>query len=122
MKIRIFTLLLLCATVIFSVAHAFNVSPVDPSDPFIRYTGRWDHSTPTPWAYWIGSSIIANFTGTSISATLSAAIPTATTLTVMVIPLVAAQQKANYAKLMTSVAPSVAKMENADNSVCISRS
>jgi len=72
MKIRIFKLLLLCTTVIFSVAHAFNVSPVDPSDPFIRYTGRWDHSTPTPWAYWIGSSIIANFTGTSISATLSA--------------------------------------------------
>ena len=72
MKKRIFILLLLCITMIFSVAHAFNVFPVDP-DNDILYTGRWDHSTATkPWAYWIGSSIKAKFTGTSISATLSA--------------------------------------------------
>jgi hypothetical protein len=70
MKKRIFILLLFCTTMIFSAAHA---DTVDPTDPLIRYTGRWDHSTPTkPWAYWIGSSIIAKFTGTSISATLSA--------------------------------------------------
>jgi hypothetical protein len=69
MKKRIFILLLLWTTMICSAALA---NTVDPSNVDIRYTGRWDHSTPAPWAYWIGSSIIAKFTGTSISATLSA--------------------------------------------------
>lgn len=69
MKKRIFILLLLWTTMICSAALA---NTVDPSIVDIRYTGRWDHSTPAPWAYWIGSSIIAKFTGTSISATLSA--------------------------------------------------
>jgi len=66
MRLIILSLLFFCAATV-------QAAVITPDREEIRYTGRWDHSTPTkPWAYWIGSSIIANFTGTSISATLSA--------------------------------------------------
>jgi lysophospholipase L1-like esterase len=46
---------------------------VAPDDPDIRYTGRWDFSDSSkPWGYWIGTSIIAKFEGTSLSASFSA--------------------------------------------------
>jgi lysophospholipase L1-like esterase len=50
-------------------AHAASVSPTNPN---LQYIGRWDDSTPSqPWAYAQGSTLIASFTGTSISATLA---------------------------------------------------
>jgi hypothetical protein len=59
---------------LFSLTGAAQaVTPVDPSNPNILYTGRWDDSNPSqPWSYWIGSSIIARFEGTSIAATFQA--------------------------------------------------
>jgi lysophospholipase L1-like esterase len=46
---------------------------VAPDNPEIRYTGRWEFSNPSaPWSYWIGSSIIVKFAGTSISASFPA--------------------------------------------------
>lgn len=67
MRLIILSLLLFCAATVQAA------ETIAPNHTEIRYTGRWDYSTPTkPWAYWIGSSIIAKFTGTSISATLSA--------------------------------------------------
>jgi lysophospholipase L1-like esterase len=45
---------------------------IDPSDPNILYTGRWDDSTASePWAQAQGSSVIANFQGTGISVTMN---------------------------------------------------
>ena len=62
----------LCGTMLLA-GTAQAVTTVDPSDPNILYTGRWDSSTPSqPWSYWIGSSIIANFEGTSIAIRCSA--------------------------------------------------
>jgi lysophospholipase L1-like esterase len=50
-------------------AHADTIPPTDAN---ILYTGRWDMSTPSqPWAQAKGSSIIANFQGTSIGVTVS---------------------------------------------------
>jgi hypothetical protein len=46
---------------------------ITPDDPSLLYTGRWDQSnTVQPWAYAKGTSIIANFAGTGLSATFSA--------------------------------------------------
>lgn len=46
-------------------------APVSPSDPNVQLTGRWDRSNPTqPWAFAQGSSVIVNFSGTSIAATI----------------------------------------------------
>lgn len=67
MRLIILSFLLFCAAMVQAA------ETIAPNNENIRYTGRWEYSTPTkPWAYWIGSSIIARFTGTSISATLSA--------------------------------------------------
>jgi len=45
---------------------------IDPSDANILYTGRWEDSNPSrPWAQTKGSSVIANFQGTSVAVTLS---------------------------------------------------
>jgi hypothetical protein len=50
-------------------AHADTISPTDAN---ILYTGRWEMATPSqPWAQAKGSSIIANFQGTSIGVTVS---------------------------------------------------
>jgi lysophospholipase L1-like esterase len=63
---------ILC-TALLPVGTALPASAVDPSDPDILYTGRWADTNPSqPWSYWIGSSIIARFEGTSITATFSA--------------------------------------------------
>ncbi len=63
---------LLCALLLLSTTvHALSI--VDPADPNILYTGRWDSSTAAaPWSYWIGSSIIVHFEGTSIAGRFSA--------------------------------------------------
>ena len=63
---------MLCVTMLpAGVAQA--VTTVDPSDPKILYTGRWDSSIASrPWAYWIGASIIVRFEGSSIAATFAA--------------------------------------------------
>ncbi|MFC1800349.1 hypothetical protein ACFL2Z_05550, partial [Candidatus Eisenbacteria bacterium] len=71
MKTRICVPLVCCLALLAGAAQA--VSTVDPSDSNFLYTGRWNASTPSePWCYWIGSSIIANFEGTGISAIASA--------------------------------------------------
>jgi hypothetical protein len=45
---------------------------IDPSDVNILYTGRWADGSPSrPWAQAKGSSIIANFQGTSVAVTLA---------------------------------------------------
>jgi len=42
--------------------------PVQPSDPNIQYTGRWNFDNPNePWVGWQGSSIKIKFNGTSVS-------------------------------------------------------
>lgn len=59
---RPFVCVLLCA----------SATTVDPSDPNILYTGRWDHSNASqPWAQAQGSSIIVAFEGTSIGLTMT---------------------------------------------------
>lgn len=46
----------------------------DPADPNILYTGRWSDAAPSePWAQAQGSSIIANFQGTSITVSMNTA-------------------------------------------------
>ncbi|RLD71563.1 MAG: hypothetical protein DRI98_04805 [Bacteroidetes bacterium] len=41
---------------------------VSPSDPQVRYTGRWNFDNPSiPWVGWQGSSIMVKFEGTGIS-------------------------------------------------------
>ena len=46
---------------------------ISASDGNILYTGRWDDSNPVePWAYAKGTSVIAGFSGTSLSARISA--------------------------------------------------
>jgi len=68
MKIK---LILLC--VIFLTASVDASVAVAPDDANILYTGRWDQSnTSQPWARAKGTSIIANFQGTGLSATFSA--------------------------------------------------
>ena len=45
---------------------------IEPGNENIRYTGRWDRSNPSqPWSYAKGTSLIANFYGSGISATFS---------------------------------------------------
>ena len=44
---------------------------VDPSDPDLRYIGRWDHSDPdAPHVGWQGASIVLGFEGTAVRAEL----------------------------------------------------
>ncbi|MEM7355645.1 MAG: GDSL-type esterase/lipase family protein, partial [Acidobacteriota bacterium] len=62
--------LLVTGTVQAGAAHAGTL--IDPADPNILYTGRWDFSAPSaPWAQAKGSSLSVRFEGTSISATHS---------------------------------------------------
>lgn len=69
--------LALCAAVTSSSllslpAIAVNV---DPSDPNIQYTGRWNFDNPSaPWVTWHGSSAKLRFNGTSISVDIDAGI------------------------------------------------
>jgi len=66
------TVVLLCVLLLLSVAAQAGTI-IDPTDPNIRYTGRWDMSTPSqPWSYWIGASLIAEFEGTAIAITTQA--------------------------------------------------
>ena len=45
---------------------------VMPSDPHIQYLGRWDRSVPDePWCGWAGCSVVVNFEGTGLQATLN---------------------------------------------------
>ena len=53
-------LLLLEATLIAAVS-------IPPTDPDIRYTGRWNFDDPSiPWVGWQGSSIMVKFEGTGL--------------------------------------------------------
>lgn len=62
---------LLWLGLVFIAGSAFADS-IDPSDSNISYTGRWQDSDPSsPWAQAKGSSIIANFEGTSLAVTLA---------------------------------------------------
>jgi hypothetical protein len=54
-------------------AQGSAAQTIAPDNPNILYTGRWDQTTNTqPWAYAKGTSIIAKFKGTGVSATFSA--------------------------------------------------
>ena len=45
---------------------------IPPSDPNLRYTGRWNFDEPLiPWVGWQGASIIVKFQGTGISVDMS---------------------------------------------------
>jgi lysophospholipase L1-like esterase len=69
MKKKILILLLFCVTMILNATHAAAEVFVDPSDVKILYTGRWNFSNPSiPSVSWQGSSIIAKFKGSAISA------------------------------------------------------
>ena len=58
---------------IFLTASVDASVVVAPDDANILYTGRWDQSNASqPWARAKGTSIIAKFHGTSLSATFSA--------------------------------------------------
>ena len=62
-------LILLGALLLASSARA---DAIDPSDANILYSGRWADSNPSaPWAQAQGSSIIANFQGTSLAVTMT---------------------------------------------------
>jgi len=51
---------------------AAQAETVDPAHPEVHYSGRWDQSDPAqPWAQAQGSTVVASFTGTSISVTLT---------------------------------------------------
>jgi hypothetical protein len=53
-------------------ATGAQAETVSPTDSDLQYVGRWDTSNASrPWAYAQGSTLIATFTGTSISATLN---------------------------------------------------
>ena len=55
-------LLLLPMESILSAVH------IPPTNPDIRYTGRWNFDNPSvPWVAWQGSSIMVKFKGTGIS-------------------------------------------------------
>jgi hypothetical protein len=66
------SVLIFLVTVLFSpalCAAAFILA----DDENILYTGRWDDSNPIePWAYAKGTSVIAEFSGTGLSASISA--------------------------------------------------
>ncbi len=66
------TLNALLCWILLLASPALAVNSIDPADPDLLYTGRWDQSSPSqPWCYWIGASLIAEFEGTSIEATMS---------------------------------------------------
>ncbi|MHC4297201.1 MAG: GDSL-type esterase/lipase family protein [Planctomycetota bacterium] len=73
MKSRVAIVLFVLAAQALGAAHSDSVAVIDPSDDRILYTGRWYQENPSaPWCSWQGCSIIANFKGTSISASLRA--------------------------------------------------
>jgi len=58
------------ATLLIVLSTTAVAVTIDPIDSNILYTGRWDFSNPSaPWCGWQGSSIIARFNGTGITAT-----------------------------------------------------
>jgi hypothetical protein len=58
--------------VVFVSVNGYAAVTITANDPNIQYTGRIDFSNPlSPVLSWSGSSVIANFTGTSIKATLN---------------------------------------------------
>lgn len=63
---------LLASLIIVLLASAADADLIDPSDPDLLYTGRWQASNPSaPWAQAKGASLIARFEGTSLAITLT---------------------------------------------------
>lgn len=59
---------ILCGTLLWSPLALAGMT-IAPDHPDIQYTGRWETSNPAqPWSYWIGSSLVAKFEGTSLTA------------------------------------------------------
>ncbi len=53
-------------------ATAVSAENISPTNPDIRYTGRWNFDDPSiPWVSWQGSSIIVKFEGTGINIEMS---------------------------------------------------
>ena len=43
-----------------------SLQTLDPTDPSLRYTGRWDRQNPeAPWAGWAGSEVALGFVGSA---------------------------------------------------------
>jgi len=71
-KRRLLVLPVLMASLFMPLGGVHAASFIDPSDTNILYTGRMDLSNPSePNFSWSGTSIIANFEGTSISGSFS---------------------------------------------------
>ena len=65
MLIRMMCLVVVIFCLEMEVSGAVRISPTDPD---IRYTGRWNFDDPLiPWVGWQGSSIMVKFEGTGIS-------------------------------------------------------
>jgi len=57
-----------CVALLLVATTASGTVRVSPTDPDIRYTGRWNFDNPlVPWVGWQGSSILVKFEGTGIS-------------------------------------------------------
>jgi lysophospholipase L1-like esterase len=66
-----FTLSSLLLIILSTTLNAATFIPA--SDSHILYTGRWDNSSPAePWAFAKGTSIMANFDGSNLSASITA--------------------------------------------------
>jgi lysophospholipase L1-like esterase len=65
--------LLFCSCLLSALtAGVTSAATIDPADPNLLYTGRWDDfDASRPWAQAKGSSLIARFEGTSFAVTLT---------------------------------------------------
>ncbi len=65
-------LFLVCAGSILALSPAHAASSVTPTDPNIKYVGRWDTSSSTVYtSYWGGAYFVTRFTGTTVSLKLA---------------------------------------------------
>jgi lysophospholipase L1-like esterase len=61
-----------CLLLLTGTARWAGAATLDPSKASLLYTGRWEDSAPSePWAQAKGSSLLANFEGTSFAVTLT---------------------------------------------------
>lgn len=57
-----------CLFVVLASPAFAQIVTVEPTNPNIRYTGRWNFDNPyQPWVAWKGSSILVKFRGTKIT-------------------------------------------------------
>ena len=55
-------------SIIAATCSTADAVTIDPANPNLQYSGRWDFSTPSqPKVFWQGSTLLARFDGTRIS-------------------------------------------------------